>query len=152
MKRTWILKWDEIGFDYFPHWLTKRLWASWCYAGIASATVKIWTLFPKAHTKVSACTWNFFSSLKEINLSSTILKVKRTIKWNCYSVSRVWLFVTPLCDCSLIGSSVHGISQVRIVEWVAIPFSRGSFQPWNQIQVFYIAGWLFTVWVTKEAI
>ena len=30
-------------------------------------------------------------------------------------------------DCSLLGSSVHGILQARILEWVAIPFSRGSF-------------------------
>ena len=36
-------------------------------------------------------------------------------------------FVTPM-DCSLPGSSVHGISQVRILEWVAISFSRGSSQ------------------------
>ena len=32
-------------------------------------------------------------------------------------------------DCSLPGSSVHGISQIRILEWVAIPFSRGSSLP-----------------------
>ena len=32
-------------------------------------------------------------------------------------------------DCSLPGSSVHGILQARILEWVAIPFSRGSSQP-----------------------
>ena len=35
----------------------------------------------------------------------------------------VWLFVTPW---TLPGSNVHGISQTRILEWVAIPFSRGS--------------------------
>ena len=34
-------------------------------------------------------------------------------------------FVTPM-DCSLPGSSVHGISQARILEWVAMSFSRGS--------------------------
>ena len=32
-------------------------------------------------------------------------------------------------DCSLPGSSVHGILQVRLQEWVAVPFSRGSSQP-----------------------
>ena len=35
-------------------------------------------------------------------------------------------------DCTSLGSSVHGIFQVRILEWVAIPFSRGSSQPRNQ--------------------
>ena len=33
-------------------------------------------------------------------------------------------------DCSLPGSSVHGIFQARILEWVAIVYSRGSSQPW----------------------
>ena len=32
-------------------------------------------------------------------------------------------------DCILPGSSIHGISQARILEWIAISFSRGSFQP-----------------------
>ena len=43
-------------------------------------------------------------------------------------------------DCSLLGSSVHGILQARILEWVAIPFSRGSSQPRNQTQVSRIVG------------
>ena len=34
-----------------------------------------------------------------------------------------------LCDCSLLGSSVLGILQARILEWAAISFSRGSYQP-----------------------
>ena len=38
-------------------------------------------------------------------------------------------------DCSPPGSSVHGILQVRILEWVAVPFSRGSSQPRDQPQV-----------------
>ena len=46
---------------------------------------------------------------------------------------------------------VHGIFQAGILEWIAIPFSRGSFQSKNQTQVFPIAGGFFTVWTTKEA-
>ena len=42
-------------------------------------------------------------------------------------------------DCSLPGSSVHGIYQARILEWVAISFSRGSSWPKDQIHVFCIA-------------
>ena len=52
---------------------------------------------------------------------------------------------------SLPGSSVHGILQARILEWVAIPFSRGSSQPRYQTQVSGIAGRFFTVWATSEA-
>ena len=42
------------------------------------------------------------------------------------SLSHVWL--CDLLECSLPGPSVHGILQVRILEWIAIPFSRGSSQ------------------------
>ena len=41
-------------------------------------------------------------------------------------------------------ASVHGILQARILEWVAIPFSRGSSQPRDQTQVSHIAGGFFT--------
>ena len=54
-------------------------------------------------------------------------------------------------DCSLPGSSIHGILQGKILEWVAISFSRGSSQPRDQTQVSHIAGRCFTLWVTKEA-
>ena len=47
---------------------------------------------------------------------------------------RVRLFCNPM-DCSPPGSSVHGISQARILEWVAISFSRGSFQHRKWIRV-----------------
>ena len=92
-------------------------------------------------------------------------------KWNCYecyeikdwfqklditqwwgerrgeSVSRSVMSI--LCDpmvCSTPGSSLHGILQARIVEWVAIPFSRGSFWPRDQTWVSWIAGRFFIVW------
>ena len=54
-------------------------------------------------------------------------------------------------DWSPPGSSVHGILQARVLEWVAIPFSRGSFLPRDQTQVSCIAGRLFTNWATKES-
>ena len=49
------------------------------------------------------------------------------------------------------GSSVHGIFQARILEWIAIPFSRGSSQSRDWMQVSWIAGRFFTVWATREA-
>ena len=54
-------------------------------------------------------------------------------------------------DCSLPGSFAHGILQARILEWVAVPFSRESSQPRNRTQVSCIAGRFFTSWVTWEA-
>ena len=44
------------------------------------------------------------------------------------SLSRVWLLCSPM-DCSQPGSSLHSISQARLLEWVAISFSRESSQP-----------------------
>ena len=55
-------------------------------------------------------------------------------------------------DCSLPGSSVHGILQARILEWVAISFSRGSSQPRDQTQVSHIAGRHFNLCATREAL
>ena len=49
-----------------------------------------------------------------------------------------------LMDCSPPGSSVHGISQARIPEWVAIPSSRGSSPPRDQTRISCIAGRFFT--------
>ena len=54
-------------------------------------------------------------------------------------------------DCSLPGSSVHGILQARILVWVAICFSRGSSRPRDWTQVSHIAGRFFTIWTTREA-
>ena len=66
------------------------------------------------------------------------------IKWKWKSLSCVWLFVTPMDD------TVHGILQTRILEWVAVPFSRGSSPPRDQTQVSHIAGGFFTSWATRE--
>ena len=55
-------------------------------------------------------------------------------------------------DCSLSGCSVHGILQSRILEWVAISFSRGSSQPRDRTQVSHIAGRCFNLCATREAL
>jgi len=60
---------------------------------------------------------------------------------SCFSCVQL-LAVNPM-DCSPLGSFVHGILQARILEWVAMPSSRGSFGPRDQTQVSYIRciGW-----------
>ena len=55
-------------------------------------------------------------------------------------------------DCSPPGSSSHGILQARTLEWVAIPFSRGSPQPRDQTHVYSIACGFFTIWATRETL
>ena len=53
-------------------------------------------------------------------------------------------------DCSLPGSSIHGIIQARELEWVAIAFSRGSSQPRDRTWVSHIVDRHFTFWATTE--
>ena len=53
---------------------------------------------------------------------------------------------------SLPGLSIHGIFQARTLEWVSIPFSRGSSQARAWTWVFCIAGRLFTFWITREGL
>ena len=54
-------------------------------------------------------------------------------------------------DCSPPGFSVHGISQARILEWVVIPFFRGSSWSRDRTWVSCIVGRFFSVWATREA-
>ena len=70
-------------------------------------------------------------------------KVKVLVAQSCPA------FCNPM-DCSPQGSTIHGIFQTRILEWVAISFSRGSSQPRDRTQVSRIAGRLFTICATKE--
>ena len=55
-------------------------------------------------------------------------------------------------DCSLPGFSLHGILQARVLEWVAISFSRGSSWPRDRTQVSRIPGRRFNLWATREAL
>ena len=75
---------------------------------------------------------------------------KYEMKW-----SEVAQSCPALCDpidCGLSGSSIHGIFQARILEWVAISFSTGFSRPSNQTQVYCIAGRCFTIWGTRESL
>ena len=69
------------------------------------------------------------------------------------SESEVAQSCPTLCDpvdCTLPGSSIHGILQAVIPEWVAISFSRGSSRPRNQTWVSRIGGRRFNLWVKLE--
>ena len=75
--------------------------------------------------------------------------------WSCVptsylsEVAQLCLTLSDPMDCSLPGSSIHGIFQARILEWVAIPFFKESSQPRDQTQVSCIAGRL-QVTLTSE--
>ena len=66
------------------------------------------------------------------------------------SLNCAWL-CTPM-DYGLPGSSVHGISQARILKWVAMSFSREISQIRDQICVSHIGGWILYHWATKYVV
>ena len=66
-------------------------------------------------------------------------------------IAQLCLTLCNLMDCSLPGSSVHGIFQARILEWVSISFSRGSSLSRDWTWVSCTAGRFFTVWAIREA-
>ena len=69
------------------------------------------------------------------------------VKWK--SFSRVRLFTTPGTVACQAPQSM-GILQARILEWVAIPFSRGSSELRDQTQVSHNVNGFFTIWATRE--
>ena len=76
------------------------------------------------------------------------------VLWDVKVNVKVARLCPTLCnpmDCSPPGSSISGILQARILEWVAFPFSSGSSQPGNWSRVSCIAGGFFTSWLTREA-
>ena len=87
-------------------------------------------------------------SRESINLWDLWYSWDTNWKWNPSVMSdSLW----PM-DCRQPSSSIHGISQARILEWVAISFSRGSSWPRDRTQVSCITGRLFTVWATRESL
>ena len=71
------------------------------------------------------------------------VKVKVLVAQSCLTLG-------DSMDWSLPGSSVQVILQARILEWIVIPFSRGSSRPRDWVQVSCIAGRFFTAWATRE--
>ena len=112
---------------------------------------------------------NFFCFICLLSSYPTPVTIKNAARWNnLHIIANIptddqpwwwWCEVTQSCptlccpmDCSPPGSSIHGIFQARILEWIAISFSRGSSQPRDRTLVSCIAGRRFTVWATREAL
>ena len=112
-----------------------------------------WSL-RKAFLSLLAILWN--SAFRWVYLSFSPLPLASLLFSAIFkaSLSEVAHSCPTLCDCvdcSLPGSSIHGILQARILEWVAISFSRGSSWPRDQSQVSCIGGRCFSLWATREA-
>ena len=68
----------------------------------------------------------------------------------CCSVNQSCLTLCDPMECSQPVSSVHGILQARILEWVAVLFSSGSSQPRDWTQLSHTEGGFSTIWTTRE--
>ena len=73
-----------------------------------------------------------------------------TITQVCVLVAQPCLTLCDPTDCNPPGSSIHGILQARVPEWVAIAFFRGSSWPRDRTQISHIEGRHFTIWATRD--
>ena len=111
-----------------------------------------WSWLPYQESFDYDCESLFLGSLFYSLVLSAFLKIPHFwLQCESMIVTQLSDSLLPI-DCSPPGSSLHGISQARILEWVAIPFSRGSSRPRDWTMVSCIAGTFFTVWVTMEAL
>ena len=96
-----------------------------------------------------------FSYLNHLTIYSS-MDHQTSVYWSfttCVHARSVAQLCQTLChpmDCSLPSSSVHGILQARILEWVAMSFSNRSAQPRDWTQVSWTADRFFTIWATWE--
>ena len=104
-----------------------------------SLNSSVLSAFQSRHLQLLLC-HSFFQMKGSEKTSSSIHSVNHSVILDS---------LQPM-DCSLPGSSVHGISQARKLEWLAIFFSRRSSWPRGWTQVSYIARRFFTIWATRE--
>ena len=129
---------------YFHTWTTCLGKAFWSHDfGLSSSTES----FPGKNLRLECPPFvdDLLFLLGYLNRFSS-WKVKVLVAQSCPTLCR-----HGVTDCSPPGSSIHGILQARMLEWVAIPFSRGSSQSRDWTQVSCTAGRLFIVWATREA-
>ena len=158
-----ILEWVAISFSnspansdncYMAGWMGGKCGGEWIHVDVWLSPFLVLLKLSQhclfiGYTPIqNNCLKNFF---KRRNLA-----VLPTVSWILTYIQRTVIFfwkslshVRTLCD--PMDYVVRGILQARILEWVAVPFSRGSSQPRDQTQVSHIAGGFFTSWATRES-
>ena len=117
--------------------------------GISQARILEWVAISFSRGSSGTREWNCLLHCRWILYCWAITPVQSE-KWK-WSHSIMSDSLRPV-DCSPPGSSVHEILQARILDWVAISFSRGSSRPRDWTQVSLIAGRRFNLWATREAL
>ena len=123
----------------FPH--VKHEWWSPPLVVLCVNTVKpdIWL------NTTQMLIWRYFADVASICSQLLLSQSESEVAQSCPTLC------DPM-DCSLPGSSVHGIFQARVLEWVVISFSSRSSQPRDQTWVSHIAGRWYNLWATTEVL
>ena len=152
MQETWVQSLgqeDALEKGMATHWLENPMDRGGRWATVLKVS-KSWKLLNDWHTHM-VCLQCWIDSLISqmcINILFGIVCVLD--KWWVLAAHLYLTIYNPI-DCIPPGSSVHGIIQARILEWVAILFSSGPSQPRKSTQVSCIACRFFTIWDAREA-
>ena len=144
---------SPLDLEFVGIWTTLALNKSWICYSVEVWSTEVFSLHPIPGDLawVIVQHWEFQMQSKRSNECSSF--ATNSSKMSCVSaqsLSHVQLFAAPM-DCSPPGSSVHGISQARVLEWVAIPFFRESSQPQDRTCVSWIGRQILYHWATCEA-
>ena len=124
------------------HYFVDKVLSSQSY-GFSSGHVWMWEMY-------SLCQQSDIK--KKLTDQMAILLASTPKPWSEVLVVHLCPTLGDPMECSPPGSSVHGIFHARILEWVAIYFSRGSSWPRDQTQVSCTTGRFFTKWAMREAL
>jgi len=155
---SWTWKWGDLGgrgqqnksCNHFITWFVLVMVYSelfWNHLRSISGLSK-WVIVPMLFQNSS------YLSCHVLHVATTLLTYLLLVTVSVCRTVLVAQSCLTLCDptnCSLPGFSVHGILQAKILEWIAIPFSRGTSQPRDRTLVSCLAGRFFTIWATKRS-
>ena len=145
----WNLSVIDVSFSYMLFSCSPDFLSTY----MVVASYSLWTLLliPLMLMFLRLFLWvPFFPPYVSHPLSETSYFITSAIIWSKWWWFSCWV-MSDSCDpmsCSPPGSSVHRIFQARILEWIAISFSRGSSWPRDWTWVSCTAGRLFTSWTT----
>ena len=168
---TWLSDWTELNWTDYPvhaqcFWFRRSRWG-WEFAFEAGSQVMgvgrtpghkpllvsgLWDRLVLQPHPVSHGTLALWSMTKGLWLNKCgivagphLSDIPDTLKWCEVKIAQL---CPTLCD--PMNYTVHGILHIRILEWVAFPFSRRSSQPRGQTQVSHIVGKFFISWAKRE--
>ena len=114
----------------------------------------VWTMGSQSQTWLSDFTSLYYNPIQQVKFSKFLCHSRHMEKklstWQNWSeVAQLYSTLCDPMDCSLPRSSIHGIFQARVLEWIAISFSRGPSQLRDRTRVSCIVGRCSTVWATR---